>query len=117
MLLAGEEQQEGLGCKKGACRGRDGAVPPCYPPQQPLQSRPSSDGPSPPLGLRTVAVSALSRLMRVKRLTGELPAIISRALQVSLKAAGAQCPPRSILLAPSPASLGCPEVVSAQPAG
>lgn len=54
-------------------------------------------------------VSPLSSLMRVKRLTGLLPAIISIALQVSLRTAGPHG--RSILL---PASPGCCELVGAQ---
>lgn len=53
--------------------------------------------------------------MRVKRLTGLLPAIISTALQVSLKTEGAPHPPGSIPLLSLPASLGCHEFVSAQP--
>lgn len=53
--------------------------------------------------------------MRVKRLTGLLPAIISTALQVSLKTEGAPHPPGSIPLLSLPVSLGCHEFVSSQP--
>lgn len=52
--------------------------------------------------------------MRIKRLTGLLPAIISTALQVSLKTA--PCPPfPQEHPAGIAASLGCHELVDAQP--
>lgn len=95
--------------------GRGGRIPLHHPPAPSTIPSPALTPLCPAKGLlrRRVCVercvSPLSSLMRVKRLTGLLPAIISIALQVSLRTAGPHG--RSILL---PASPGCCELVGAQ---
>lgn len=61
-------------------------------------------------------MSPLSCLMRVKKLTGLFPTMISTALQVSPETEWPRSHPGSILLVFPPAGLCCRELVSAQPA-
>lgn len=118
MAPAGEEQQ-GDGCgsaaRRGEGRGRAPRATPAAPAEIPSPLRPGQGL----LRLRACVgwrVSPLSCLMRVKKLTGLFPTMISTALQVSLETERPRSHPGSILLLFPPASLCCHELVGAQPA-